>query len=123
RGRAAHENGHGGNGTNGHGNGNGNGRKSAWRRLFGNGARSAGTTKLSFDLGPEVEEAFQRLGTGLLVGPGVDIANAPRVLGVTSSQHQEGTTTTAGVLGSILVRRRGGRGGGGEWEIPADRVG
>src|SRR5262249_55396288 len=114
-GRAAHENGHGGNGTNGHGNGNGNGngnghgRKGAWRRLFRSGARVTGTTKLSFDLGPEVEEAFQRLGTGLLCGPGVDPGHGPRVLGVTSSQHQEGTTTTAGVLGSILVRRRGGR--------------
>jgi len=80
-----------------------------WQRLFRSGTREVAATKLSFDLGPEVEEAFQRLGTGLLVGPGMDLANGPRVLGVTSSQHREGTTTTAGVLGSILVRRRGTR--------------
>src|SRR5262249_7869353 len=88
---------------------NGNGRRRVWQRLFRNGARESGATRLSFDLGPEAEEAFQRLGTGLLVGPGLDVANVPRVLGVTSSQHPEGTTTPAGGLGSILVRRRSAR--------------
>jgi capsular exopolysaccharide synthesis family protein len=114
----ASHNGHGTNGHNGHGNGNGNGHGNGhgrrwgfnWQRFFRGGSRAGvGATRLSFDLGPEVEEAFQRLSTGLLVGPGVDLTNGPRVLGVTSSQHGEGTTTTAGVLGSILVRRRGGR--------------
>ena len=33
----------------------------------------------------------------------------PRLLGVTASRHGEGTTTTAAVFASILVRRRGGR--------------
>src|SRR5262245_47094922 len=58
--------GHGGNGGNG-GNGGGNGKKRSWRRLFGNG-RTNGHPQisLSFDLGPEVEEAYQRLGTNLL---------------------------------------------------------
>src|SRR5947199_26122 len=63
---------------------------------------------LSFDLGPEVEEAYQRLGTNLLVTPGADTAT-PRLLGLTASRHGEGTTTTAVVFASVLVRRRGGR--------------
>ncbi|MFN8545941.1 MAG: CpsD/CapB family tyrosine-protein kinase [Candidatus Binatia bacterium] len=97
---------------NGHGNGHGNGsgKRWGWSRFFGTTARSAAAIgRLSFELGPEVEEAFQRLGTNLLVGPGVDVGRGPRLLGITSSQHGEGTTTTAGVFGSILVRRRGGR--------------
>src|SRR5262249_47296926 len=60
-------------------------------------------------LGPEVEEAYQRLGTNLLMPGGVQDLAGPRLLGVTASRHGEGATTTAAVFASILVRRRGGR--------------
>src|SRR5713226_8033862 len=103
------------NGGNGHGNGHGNGRnggngKRGWRRFFGNGKTNGhARAALSFDLGPEMEEAYHRLGTNLLL-PGVaDALPAPRLLGVTASRHGEGATTTAAVFASILVRRRGGR--------------
>ena len=121
-------NGHSGNGNgNGHnGNGNGNGRRNPLAWLLGNG--KSGYTNghsngkngngngghrrpLSFQLGPEVEEAYQRLGTNLLLSPGTgpDAARAPRLLGVTASRHGEGTTTTAAVFSSILAGRRSGR--------------
>ena len=64
---------------------------------------------VNFELGPEVEEAYQRLGTSLLVSPGRLPAEQPKLLGVVASRHGEGTTTTAAVFASILVRRRGGR--------------
>jgi capsular exopolysaccharide synthesis family protein len=98
-----------GNGGNGHGNGHGNGKRRNWRWLFGNGKTNGHPQiTLSFDLGPDVEEAYQRLGTNLLTG-GTEAAPQPRLLGVTASRHGEGTTTTAAVFASILVRRRGGR--------------
>jgi capsular exopolysaccharide synthesis family protein len=107
-------NGSSGNGTNGGSNGtNGGGRgRRRWRPWpF---RRNAGTTQLAptaidFNLGPEVEEAYQRLGTNLLLAPGQLDASHPRLLGVVASRHGEGATTTAGVFASILVRRRGGR--------------
>src|SRR5262245_21543049 len=99
-------NGHGGNG---HG-GNGNGRRRAWQCLRPGGrAKRNGGTPVNFELGPEVEEAYQRLGTSLLVAPGQAAADQPKLLGVVASRHGEGTTTTAAVFASILVRRRGGR--------------
>jgi len=112
RGQGAHGNGHGGNGANG-GNGAGgngaNGRR-RWRWPFGRSGRSAGNgSPVNFDLGPEVEEAYQRLGTNLLVSPGQLPADHPRLLGIVAARHGEGTTTTAAVFASILVRRRGGR--------------
>ncbi len=113
-------NGNGGNGNGGGGNGKGNGHRKSnggprgWRWLFpkragnghGNGHARVG---LSLELGPEVEEAYQRLGTNLLVGPMSDAAPAPRLIGLTASRHGEGTTTTAAIFASVLVRRRGGR--------------
>ncbi len=112
-------NGHGngnGNGHHGNGNGNGNGKRRGWQQglqwLFaGNAARLKGSdgTPVNFDLGPEVEEAYQRLGTNLLVAPGSDAVPQPKLLGIVAARHGEGTTTTAGVLASILCRRRGGR--------------
>ena len=103
-GNGHHGNGHG-NGHHGNGNGNGNGHR---RNGFavGNGNVHRG---VNFQLGPEVEEAYQRLGTNLLVAPGTDAARTPRLLGVTASRHGEGTTTTAAVFASILARRRNGR--------------
>lgn len=96
---------------NGHGNGsNGGGRRRVWQWLFGNGRTKSGAgPSINVQLGPDVEEAYQRLGTNLLVGPGVDAGQGLKLLGVAASRHGEGTTTTASVFGSILVRRRGGR--------------
>jgi succinoglycan biosynthesis transport protein ExoP len=102
-------NGGSGNGASGNGHG-GNGRR-GWRpwpfrrTVKGKAAPSA----INFELGPEVEEAYQRLGTNLLVSPGQQATDHPKLLGVVASRHGEGATTTAAVFGSILVRRRGGR--------------
>jgi capsular exopolysaccharide synthesis family protein len=105
-------NGHG----NGHGNGNGNGnghpkmRRRVWQWLFGGDRpRSNGGPALNLNLGPEIEEAYQQLGTNLLVSPGPDTQQGPRMLGVVASRHGEGTTTTAAIFASILARRRTGR--------------
>jgi len=108
-------NGHG-NGGNGHGNGgngHGNGKRRGWRWLFGNGnghanGRFNGTPAIHFDLRPDAEDAYQRLGTNLLAGPATE-TEQPKLLALTASRHGEGTTTTAAVFSSILVRRRGGR--------------
>lgn len=99
----------GGNGTNGSG-GNGNGRK-GWRPWpFRRGGKDKpAPAAINFELGPEVEEAYQRLGTNLLVSPGQPATDHPKLLGVVAARHGEGATTTAGVFASILVRRRGGR--------------
>jgi len=100
-------NGHGnGNG----GNGNGNGRRRGWHWLLsGRGKRNGQPAPVNFELGPEAEEAYQRLGTSVLVSPAALQADQPKLLGVVASRHGEGTTTTAAVFASILVRRRGGR--------------
>jgi hypothetical protein len=87
-------NGHGGNGGGGNGGGNGHGRnggnghgngKRGWRRFFGNGKTNGHAhVALSFDLVPEVEEAYQRLGTNLLPPGGASALPEPRLLGVTA---------------------------------------
>jgi capsular exopolysaccharide synthesis family protein len=119
RSSAAGANGHGANGNGANGNGhhvagnghhaNGNGKRHGWRAWFQTNGHTDGQPRvaLDFKLGPEVEEAYQRLGTNLLVAP--DPTRQPKLLGVTASRHGEGTTTTAAVFASILVRRRGGR--------------
>ena len=119
--RKADGHGGGGDGTNGsggNGNGNGNGRgnghgRRGWRvwpfRRARGGKDRMPPSAINFELGPEVEEAYQRLGTNLLVSPGQLPADHPKLLGVVASRHGEGATTTAGVFASILVRRRGGR--------------
>lgn len=110
-GQGANGNGHhvNGNGNGHHANGNGNGKRHGWRAWFQTNGHTDGQPRvaLDFKLGPEVEEAYQRLGTNLLVAP--DPTRQPKLLGVTASRHGEGTTTTAAVFASILVRRRGGR--------------
>src|SRR5581483_801187 len=98
-------NGHG----NGHGNGGGNGKRRSWRWLFGNGRTGAQHPTLPLNLGPDVEDAYQRLGTNLLLPAVSDATSTPRLVGVTASRHGEGATTTAAVFASILARRRGGR--------------
>src|SRR5262249_9739982 len=104
-----------GSGGNGNANGSGNGRRS-WRpwpfRRGRGGKDKAPPSAINFELGPEVEEAYQRLGTNLLVSPGQPATDHPRLLGVVASRHGEGATTTSAVFASILVRRRGGRGVG-----------
>ena len=102
----------GGNGGNGGGgNGGGNGKRKGWRRFFAGNGRTNGHAQvaLRLSLDPEAEEAYQRLGTNLLVPAVGEAGPVPRLLGVTASRHGEGTTTTAAVFASILVRRRGGR--------------
>jgi len=97
------------NGGNGSGNG-GNGKPRGWRRFLGSGAgNGAHRDALRFDLGPAAEEAYHRLGTNLLMPTTLDAGLVPRLLGVTASRHGEGTSTTAAIFASILVRRRGGR--------------
>src|SRR3989442_10544938 len=96
----------------GNGGNGGNGRRFAWRGFFASraGPRTEGRPALHLALGTDVEEAYQRLGTNLLVGSGAEPAQEPpRLLGMAASRHGEGTTTTAAVFGTILVRRRGGR--------------
>src|SRR5436309_10379752 len=103
--------GNGGNGGGNGGNGGGNGKRKGWRRFFAGNGRTNGHAQvaLGVPLDPEAEEAYQRLGTNLLVPAVGDAGPVPRLLGVTASRHGEGTTTTAAVFASILVRRRGGR--------------
>jgi capsular exopolysaccharide synthesis family protein len=102
----AHGGGNGGAG----GNGKGNGSRRGWKWLFPGGrAQRAKRVGVSFELGPEAEEAYQRLGTNLLLSPGTEQSEPLRLLGLTAGGHGEGTTTTAGVFASVLVRRRGCR--------------
>ena len=63
---------------------------------------------IDFNLGPEVEDAYQRLGTNCCSPPAswMPPSAAARRGGIAP---RRGTTTTAGVFASILVRRRGGR--------------
>jgi capsular exopolysaccharide synthesis family protein len=111
-GNGYHANGNGNGNGNGHGgNGKANGKRKGWRRLFRGNGHTSGDPRpaVSLQIGPEAEDAYQRLGTNLLMPPGNAATASPRLVGVTASQHGEGTTTTAAVFASILVRRRGGR--------------
>lgn len=102
--------GHGASNGNGSGNGNGNGHRRGWQWLLsGRDKRNGHNMPVNFNLGPEVEDAYQRLGTSVLLTPGGLPADQPKLLGVVASRPGEGTTTTAAVFASILVRRRGGR--------------
>jgi protein-tyrosine kinase len=102
-------NGSSGNGANGGDGRHGRRRWRQWPFRRSVGQSQSAPTAIDFNLGPEVEEAYQRLGTNLLLAPGQLEASHPRLLGVVASRHGEGATTTAGVFASILVRRRGGR--------------
>ncbi len=80
--------------------------RSWWRlRRAGNGMRQrVGALRIDFDMAPDVEEAYQRLGTHLLVPN-----REPSVLRdfmVVASQHAEGTTTTAALFASSLAKRK-----------------
>lgn len=60
--------------------------------------------RIDFDLAPDVEEAYQRLGTNLLV-PTRD-PSLLRDLMVVATQHGEGTTTTSALFASTLAKRK-----------------
>jgi capsular exopolysaccharide synthesis family protein len=98
-------------GGNGSGNGGGNGKRKGWRRFFSGNGHSNGHPRVSLHvaLEPGAEEAYQRLGTNLLLPRAAEDGPTARLLGVTASRHGEGATTTAAVFSSILARRRSGR--------------
>jgi len=83
-------------------------RRSWWRRRRAaktNGApRPGGSLHIDFDLAPDIEEAYQRLGTHLLL-PSRE-QPVLRDLMVVASQHAEGATTTAALFASTLAKRK-----------------
>ncbi|MCC6850556.1 MAG: CpsD/CapB family tyrosine-protein kinase [Deltaproteobacteria bacterium] len=80
-------------------------RRPWWRRgPKANGARSSGTLHIDFDLAPDIEEAYQRLGTHVLL-PSRE-QPVLRDLMVVASQHGEGATTTAALFASTLAKRK-----------------
>jgi len=82
-------------------------RRSWWRarrRAKRRGGRVNGALRIDFDLAPDIEEAYQRLGTNVLM-PGKEVALL-RDLMVVASQHSEGTTTTAALFASTLAKRK-----------------
>jgi len=80
-------------------------RRSWWRRARKtNGARTNGGLHIDFDLAPDIEEAYQRLGTHVLL----PTREQPvlRDLMVVASLHGEGATTTAALFASTLAKRK-----------------
>src|SRR2546428_14155234 len=105
----------GGNGGTGGGNGGGNGKRKGWRRFFAGNGRTNGHAQvaLRLSLDPEAEEAYQRLGTNLLV-PAVGEAGAgARVPRGGRGPPPRGNPPPAGPSSSRSRRRRGRRRGGG----------
>ncbi len=80
-------------------------RRGWWRsgRSKSNG-HARGSLRIDFDLAPDIEEAYQRLGTHLLL-PGRE-PTVLRDLMVVASQHAEGATTTAALFASTLAKRK-----------------
>ena len=81
-------------------------RRSWWRGRAAQTAppRATGSLRIDFDLAPDIEEAYQRLGTHLLLP-----SREPTVLRdlmVVASQHGEGATTTAALFASTLAKRK-----------------
>jgi len=60
--------------------------------------------RIDFDLTPEIEEAYQRLGTNLLI-PARE-TTVIRDLMFVASEHGEGATTTAALFASTLAKRK-----------------
>jgi capsular exopolysaccharide synthesis family protein len=82
-------------------------RRSWWRTRRApkaNGGRSNGSLHIDFDLAPDIEEAYTRLGTHLLL-PSRE-QPVLRDLMVVASQHAEGVTTTAALFASTLAKRK-----------------
>ena len=81
-------------------------RRRWWRsrpKKNGDGA-TRGSLRIDFDLAPDIEEAYQRLGTHLLL-PGREPTVLRDVM-VVASQHAEGATTTAALFASTLAKRK-----------------
>jgi capsular exopolysaccharide synthesis family protein len=78
-------------------------RRGWWRRAKTNG-HARGSLRIDFDLAPDIEEAYQRLGTHLLL-PGREPTVLRDVM-VVASQHAEGATTTAALFASTLAKRK-----------------
>ena len=82
-------------------------RRSWWRSgraAKPQGPRPNGSLHIDFDLAPDIEEAYQRLGTHLLL-PSRE-QPVLRDLMVVASQHAEGATTTAALFASTLAKRK-----------------
>jgi len=80
-------------------------RRRWWRRRRKpKGKNQVAALQIDFDLAPDIEEAYQRLGTHLLL-PTQD-TTVLRDLMVAASQHGEGTTTTAALFASTLAKRK-----------------
>jgi capsular exopolysaccharide synthesis family protein len=82
-------------------------RRSWWRSgraAKAQGPRATGSLHIDFDLAPDIEEAYQRLGTHLLL-PSRE-QPVLRDLMVVASQHGEGATTTAALFASTLAKRK-----------------
>lgn len=82
-------------------------RRRWWRRrraAKAEVASPAGGLRIDFDLAPDVEEAYQRLGTHLLL-PSREQPVLRDVM-VVASQHAEGATTTAALFASTLAKRK-----------------
>lgn len=80
-------------------------RRAWWRRApKTGGVRTNGSLRIDFDLAPDIEEAYQRLGTHVLL-PSHE-QPVLRDLMVVASLHGEGTTTTAALFASTLAKRK-----------------
>jgi capsular exopolysaccharide synthesis family protein len=81
-------------------------RRGWWRsgRAAKTNGHAHGSLHIDFDLAPDIEEAYQRLGTHLLL-PGRE-PTVLRDLMVVASQHAEGATTTAALFASTLAKRK-----------------
>lgn len=82
-------------------------RRSWWQRSGRSrraGALRSNGLRIDFDLAPDVEEAYQRLGTSLLT-PAKE-QPVLRDLMVVAARHGEGTTTTAALFASTLAKRK-----------------
>jgi capsular exopolysaccharide synthesis family protein len=75
-----------------------------WYAKPRNGKNGNGALHVDFELAPDIEEAYQRLGTNLLT-----TTREPTVLRdlmIVASQHAEGATTTAALFASTLAKRK-----------------
>ncbi len=76
-------------------------RRRWWRSRAKKNGATRGSLRIDFDLAPDIVEAYQRLGTHLLL-PGRE-PTVLRDLMVVASQHAEGATTTAARFASTLA--------------------
>jgi capsular exopolysaccharide synthesis family protein len=79
-------------------------RRSWGRSGRSRGGRANGGLRIDFEMAPDIEEAYQRLGTNLLMP--TKEPTVLRDLMVVASQHAEGATTTAALFASTLAKRK-----------------